>query len=103
MKSLLLALILLVAGSGAAQMAPPLPPVATNAVRKLPPPKAVPPVTNIVLEWKPYTNAYFEVLGKTNMTSTNWYHVTNVWIGATNVVLPVRQPAEFFTIQTIYQ
>ena len=80
---------------------PPLPP--TNAVRRIIGP-ALPPVvcTNIQLSWKPYTNAFFEVIGATNLAFTNWYHVANAPLWTTNIVLPLRYPQEFFRVQTVY-
>ena len=74
----------------------------TNLVRHiLHAPSPVLPTTNILLTWDRYTNVYFEVVGRTNLSMTNWYHVTNVPVWQTNVTIPVTKPAEFFTIQTI--
>lgn len=111
MKFLALILLLLLALAAEGQ----LPPVPTNAApqvfvtnngvvyRRWSPPLAQSSQAVVELRWAPYTNCYFEVLGTTNAAGTNWYHVTNVWIGATNVVLPMARAEEYFTVRTIYQ
>lgn len=62
------------------------------------PATVAPAVTNIVLSWDPYTNAFFVLEGSTNLTT--WYPVTNAPIWQTNVTVPARQPAEFFRAYT---
>ncbi|HEV2694226.1 MAG TPA: hypothetical protein VG347_15135 [Verrucomicrobiae bacterium] len=82
-----------------AQPLPPPPVTSTNTALKLivnPPHLRI--ITNCELTWDAYTNVYFEVRGSTNLGS--WYHVTNVPVWKTNVVIPVIRSQEFFKIVT---
>lgn len=87
--------------SGFAQPAGIQPP-APKLGPRLPPPAQMIVITNLVVSWDPYTNAYFEVMGKTNLTGTNWYHITNASMAATSVVLRATKPQEFFKVETRY-
>jgi len=59
-------------------------------------------MTNVVLTWDAYTNAWFEVMGCTNLVNPRWYHVTNVPVTQTSQVIPVLQRQEFFKVCTRY-
>lgn len=74
-----------------------------------PTPKAVavpivsaPAVTNVVLSWDGYTNAWFEVMACTNLAEGHWYHVTNVPITSLSMVLANTRRQEFFQVKTRY-
>ena len=57
-------------------------------------------ITNVVLTWDAYTNAWFEVMGCTNLANPRWYHVTNVPVTHTSQAIPVTQQQEFFKVCT---
>ena len=78
-----------------------MPPTNTVTRRIIGKPNTPVLVTNVVLSWESYTNAFFEIVGATNLASTNWYHVTNAPLWTTNLTLPANRPAEFFKIQTV--
>lgn len=93
-------------------LAQPLPPALPSAVgprtnnlfakhATLPQP-SFPAITNITLTWSPYTNAYVQVQACTDMFQTNWTVVTNVPLWATNVVLPISEPQQFFRVRAVF-
>lgn len=92
-------LALLLCHVAAAQMLPPIP---TNMVpMEIEPPANVVPVTDIVVSWQPYTNAWFELQGSTNLV--DWYFKTNMPIWTTNITIPKSQtlPMEVFRAKTM--
>jgi hypothetical protein len=105
---LLLTLITVAALAVEAQM-PPMPPVVTNRVAILHPPRnqKPPSVPCINLAWQSYTDAWFEIDGFTNLLSAtncatpDW--ATNVPIACTNVWVPELYSNEFFRIKTMYR
>jgi hypothetical protein len=86
-----------------AQM-PPLP--ATNVVRSAKlfsqPRPAAPVMTNILISWDAYTNAWIEISGTTNLAGTNWSVITNVPVWMTNYSMPMKYPQQFFRTRTVF-
>jgi hypothetical protein len=66
------------------------------------PQPSFPAITNITLTWSPYTNAYVQVQACTDLFQTNWTVVTNVPLWATNVVLPISEPQQFFRVRAVF-
>jgi hypothetical protein len=97
LKAIVLGLALAVPAFG--QLPPVLP---TNSAPKVMGGTAAPAVTNLVLRWDGYTNAWFEVVGCTNLAEGNWYHVTNVPIAALSVVLANTRRQEFWQVKVRY-
>lgn len=58
-------------------------------------------VSNVMLSWVPSTHYYYAIEATTNFH--DWYFVTNVPISATNVMLSVRKPMEFYRLSVPYE